>query len=287
MKLLRVGEVGRERPAVLIDERTAWDVSGVVDDFDGGFFAGDGPDRLRERVAAGDLPVVELATVRVGAPIARPGSVIAIGLNYATHAAEAGEVKPPAEPVVFSKPPNTVVGPYDDVLIPPGSVKTDYEVELGVVVGRTCRYLDSPDRALEHVAGYCVSNDVSERAYQLERGGGQWTKGKSSETFNPLGPWLVTPDEVGDPGVLDLWLTLNGERMQHDNTTSLIFDVPYLLWYLSQFMVLEPGDLVNTGTPAGVGMGRSPQRFLVDGDVLELSVQGLGQQRSRCVPAVR
>jgi 2-keto-4-pentenoate hydratase/2-oxohepta-3-ene-1,7-dioic acid hydratase in catechol pathway len=283
MKLLRVGPSGAERPAVLV-EGTILDVSAEVTDYDGAFFAGGGLDRLRAYVAAsGDsLPVVDAET-RVGPPVRRPGKVVCIGLNYADHAAESGAPLP-AEPVVFMKDPSTVIGPYDDVHIPRTSLKTDWEVELGVVIGATARYLDRVEDAAGVIAGYCVSHDVSERHFQLERGG-QWDKGKSCETFNPLGPLLVTADEVPDPQRLGLSLFVNGEMRQNGNTSNMIFPVHMVVHYLSQFMVLEPGDVVNTGTPAGVGMGMSPPTYLRDGDVVELGVEGLGEQRQTFVPA--
>ncbi len=222
--------------------------------------------------------------VRLGAPIPRPGKVICIGLNYRDHAAEAG-LPVPAEPVVFLKAANTVVGPFDEVMIPRGSQKTDWEVELGVVIARTARYLPSQEAAAACIAGYCVSNDVSERAFQMERGG-QWTKGKSCDTFNPLGPWLVTSDEVADPQQLSMRLDVNGERRQTGSTRTMVFGVLHIVHYLSQFMTLEPGDLISTGTPPGVAMGMKPQpRYLRTGDVMELEISGLGVQRQRCIDA--
>ena len=282
MRLLRVGEVGRERPCVFREDGTVVDVSSLVDDYDGAFLAGGGVDRLRDALTdAADLPEVDLAEGRVGPCVARPPKVVCIGLNYSDHAAESGQPVP-QEPVVFFKAPNTVVGPYDDVRIPRGSEKTDWEVELAIIVGREGRYLPDEAAALDIVAGYAISHDVSERAFQLERGG-QWVKGKSCETFNPLGPWLVTPDEAGDVQGLSLSLSLNGETMQEGTTADMIFPVAHLVHYLSQFMVLEPGDVINTGTPAGVGMAR--QRYLRPGDVTELEIAGLGRQRQRFVPA--
>jgi len=224
-----------------------------------------------------------LEGLRIGAPIARPHQIVCIGLNYADHAAESG-MPIPDEPIVFNKSPNTLVGPRDEIRIPRGSEKTDWEVELGVVIGSECRYLESPEEAWSRIAGLVVSNDVSEREFQLERGG-QWVKGKSCETFNPCGPWLVTLDDIPDVRQLAMWLDINGERQQTGSTATMIFEVPFLVWYLSQFMVLEPGDLINTGTPPGVGMGKSPQRFLVAGDVVELGIEHLGAQRQACIPA--
>lgn len=265
----------------MVDEVT-YDVSALVADYDGSFWTEGGLERLEKTLedSAPALPIIDLSKTRLGPPIARPSKVVCIGMNYADHAREAGgEI--PTEPIVFMKAPYTVVGPNDDVLIPPGSTKTDYEVELAVVIAQTCRYLDNEEEATAAVAGYAVSNDVSEREYQLERGG-QWVKGKSFETFNPLGPWLVTGDQVGDPHNLDLELSVNGEIRQSSNTSQLIFSVPHIVWYLSQFMVLEPGDLINTGTPPGVAMGMNPPRYLEPGDVMQLSIAGLGTQRLVC-----
>jgi 2-keto-4-pentenoate hydratase/2-oxohepta-3-ene-1,7-dioic acid hydratase in catechol pathway len=280
MKLVRVGERGAERPAVLDDEGVARDLSGLVGDFGPGFFAGDGITMVAAAVAGGGLPGV---SGRFGAPIARPGKVVCIGLNYSDHAAETGQAPPP-RPVVFMKDPATVVGPYDDVLIPRGSAKTDWEVELGVVIGTTARYLDSPAAGLAVVAGYTISHDVSERAFQLELSP-QWDLGKSCETFNPLGPWLVTADQVRDPQTLGLRLSVNGRKRQDGTTANMIFDVGYLIWYLSQYMVLEPGDLINTGTPAGVALGLPDHPYLRDGDQVRLEIDGLGQAEQRFVTA--
>lgn len=279
VRLVRVGDVGRERGAVLDEEGVARDVSGIVGDFGPEFFAGGGMGAVRD-VDLGDLPVV---TGRTGAPIARPGKVVCIGLNYSDHAAETGAAVP-ERPVVFMKDPSTVVGPFDDVLIPRGSVKTDWEVELGVVIGATARYLGTPDDAAGVVAGYAISHDVSERTFQLELSP-QWDLGKSCETFNPLGPWLVTADEVPDPRRLGLRLFVNGEPRQDGSTANMIFDVGYLIWYLSQYMVLEPGDLINTGTPAGVALGRPDHPYLRAGDVVALEIDGLGRAEQRFVSA--
>ncbi|XTZ13142.1 fumarylacetoacetate hydrolase family protein [Micromonospora echinospora] len=279
MRFMRIGPAGAERP-VLVDGADHFDLSGVTADIDAAFLAADPVARVR---AAGPLPRVDVTGQRVGAPIARPGAVLCIGQNYAAHAAESG-VAPPAAPILFHKSPNTVVGPYDEVRIPRGSTRTDWEVELAVVIGSRVRYLGSPDEALTHVAGYAVSNDVSEREYQFADPGGQWAKGKSCETFNPLGPWLVTPDEVGDPQALRLRSWVNGEPRQDSRTADMIFDVAFLIWHLSQFTVLEPGDVLNTGTPQGVALsGRYP--YLGAGDVMEVEVEGLGRQRNRLVPA--
>jgi 2-keto-4-pentenoate hydratase/2-oxohepta-3-ene-1,7-dioic acid hydratase in catechol pathway len=283
MKLLRVGEVGKERPCVLLADGRVVEASSHVRDYDASFFEGGGLDALRRLVDKGSLPATSIEGKRIGAPVARPWKVLGIGLNYADHAKESGAPVPP-EPVMFMKATNTVIGPYDTVLIPRGGVKTDWEVELGVVIGKTARYIPDKEAAAAYVAGYCVSNDVSERAFQLERAG-SWDKGKSAETFNPLGPWLVTTDEVPDPQNLDLGLDVNGERRQRGNTRTMIFDVKHLVWYLSQFLVLEPGDVITTGTPPGVGLGMKPPVYLKDGDVMELWIQGLGRQRQTCKQA--
>jgi 2-keto-4-pentenoate hydratase/2-oxohepta-3-ene-1,7-dioic acid hydratase in catechol pathway len=282
VQLLRVGEAGRERPCVRREDGTVVDVSSLVGDYDGAFLSEGGVERLRGELSSHpDLPVVDLGSERVGPCVSRPPKVVCIGLNYVDHAEESGQ-DVPTEPVVFFKAPNTVVGPYDDVHIPRTSEKTDWEVELGVVIGSTARYLPDEAAAADVIAGYTVSHDVSERAFQLERGG-QWVKGKSCETFNPLGPWLVTPDAVDDVQRVSMSLTVNGETMQDGSTADMIFSAAHVVWYLSQFMVLEPGDLINTGTPAGVGMAR--QQYLRDGDVTELEIEGLGRQRQRFVPA--
>lgn len=277
MKLLRVGPPGAERPMVLGPDGTAYELSGRTADIDGAFLARLDPAELAGAVARGQLPVADIAGLRIGSPVARPGKVVGIGLNYRDHAEEAGAAIP-AEPVVFLKAANTVVGPDDEVLIPRDSAKTDYEIELAFVIGRTARYLESDEEAAACIAGYALANDVTERAFQHERGG-QWDKGKCCETFNPLGPWLVTPDEVGDPQALPLKLWVNGELRQDGNTAAQIFPVLEVVRYLSRFMVLEPGDLVITGTPAGVTAGHPGAAFLQPGDVLELEIDGLGRQR--------
>ena len=285
MRFLRVGPSGAERPVLLAEDGTkGYDLSKVTDEIDGAFIGRllDGPAdglaaELSTLVERGELPVLELAGKRIGAPVARPGKVVCIGLNYRDHAAETG-ADLPAEPVVFMKASNTVVGPDDEVLIPRNSAKTDYEVELAIVIGRTARYLDSPEDAPSVIAGFALSNDVSEREFQLERGG-TWDKGKSCETFNPLGPWLVSADEVADPQALGLRVSVNGESRQNGSTADMIFSVNHVVWYVSQFMVLEPGDIINTGTPAGVAMGRPGTPYLQPGDVMELEIDGLGRQR--------
>lgn len=277
MKLLRVGPSGEERPAVLTEDGRLLDLSPIMRDIDGAFVA-NGLEQARAAIASGDLPGLAGDGLRIGAPIARPGKVVCIGLNYREHARETN-AEIPSEPVVFLKTPYTVVGPNDTVLIPRGSTKTDYEVELGVVIGRTARYLDSAEEGLACVAGYVVSHDVSEREFQLERGG-TWDKGKNCETFNPLGPWLATADEVPDPQAVDMRLWVNGEVRQNSSTKDMIFEVGEIIRYLSQFMVLEPGDLINTGTPYGVALGYpDPKPYLREGDIVELEISGLGRQR--------
>jgi 2,4-diketo-3-deoxy-L-fuconate hydrolase len=279
--LMRIGAPGAEKPVARLDTQTYVDLSDVVPDIDERFLGSGGLDRIRpvvaERAAAGQ--VHRFAGERIGAPIARPHQILCIGLNYRDHAVEAG-MAVPDEPILFTKSPNTLIGPDDDVRIPRGSTKPDWEVELGIVIGRRTSYLDSVDEAREAIAGYVVVNDVSERAFQLERGG-QWAKGKSAETFNPAGPWLVTPDEIDDVLALDMWLDVNGVRRQTGSTKTMIFDPYVIVHYLSQFLVLEPGDLVNTGTPPGVGMGFTPPVWLQPGDVMELGIEGLGTQRQR------
>ncbi|MFS0910508.1 fumarylacetoacetate hydrolase family protein [Microbacterium sp. 179-I 3D2 NHS] len=283
MEFLRLGDAGTETPAVRHDGRILR-LDSLTGDIDGAFLASDGIARTRAALDAGELPVFEGADLlRVGPPIARPQAVLCIGQNYAAHAAESGDA-PPSVPILFHKHPNTVVGAFDDVLIPPGAHKVDWEVELGVVIGTRARYLSSPDDALAHVAGYVVSHDVSERAFQVEQSGGQWSKGKNAETFNPLGPALVPADDV-DPQNLRLWSTVNGEARQDSNTADMIFTVAQIVHHLSQYLVLEPGDLINTGTPQGVALsGRFP--YLHTGDVVEIGIDGLGQQRQTLVNAV-
>ncbi|MFF8829779.1 fumarylacetoacetate hydrolase family protein [Streptomyces sp. NPDC015131] len=279
MKLLRVGTAGAERPALLDRDGTLRDLSAIVTDIDGALLSdASALDRVRAAAGAGVLPALDLAGLRIGPPLARIGKVVCIGLNYHDHAAETGQATP-AEPVVFLKAADTVVGPDDTVLVPRGSRKTDWEVELAVVIGRTARYLESAEEALAHVAGYAVAHDVSEREFQIERGG-TWDKGKNCETFNPLGPWLVTADEVPDPQALSLKLWVNGELKQNGSTSDQIFPVGEVVRYVSRFMTLYPGDVINTGTPAGVAMGQAePKPYLRAGDVVELEVEGLGRQR--------
>ncbi|HEY0484929.1 MAG TPA: fumarylacetoacetate hydrolase family protein [Mycobacteriales bacterium] len=277
MQLMRLGPAGHERPAVRDDDGTVYDLSALTRDIDGTFLADRGIDRARDALAAGRLPVLDHEGLRIGAPIARPAAVVCIGQNYAAHAAESGSAVP-TEPVLFFKHPNTVVGPDDDVLIPPGASTVDWEVELAVVIGQRADQLASPADALGHLAGYAVANDVSERTYQMQRSGGQWSKGKSCKTFNPLGPWLVPADEVPDVQALRLRSWVNGQPRQDSSTADMVFSAAYLVWELSRYMVLEPGDLVNTGTPEGVALsGRYP--YLAPGDVVEMEITGLGRQR--------
>jgi 2-keto-4-pentenoate hydratase/2-oxohepta-3-ene-1,7-dioic acid hydratase in catechol pathway len=279
MRYRRLGERGQELPVACTD-RGLVDLRPLTRDIDGVFLAGVDHQLVSDEIERGGLSVVpDGEALRVGSPVARPGKVVCIGLNYRDHAAETG-ASAPEEPVVFLKDPATVVGPYDTVFIPRGSTKTDWEVELGVVIGAEARYLAAVEDAVGCVAGYVVSHDVSERAFQLERGG-QWDKGKSCETFNPVGPDLVTPDEIVDVQRLELGALVNGVPRQRGTTAEMIFGVHHLVWYLSQFMVLNPGDLVNTGTPAGVAMGTTGQPYLRHGDVVELWVQGLGTARQR------
>jgi 2-keto-4-pentenoate hydratase/2-oxohepta-3-ene-1,7-dioic acid hydratase in catechol pathway len=274
---MRVGAVGAERPVVLDDGGRAFGLSGLTNDIDGAFLDGGGIAQVRAALAAGELPAEDLDGERIGAPIARPPAVVCVGMNYAAHAAESGAA-PPQHPVIFYKHPNTVVGPNDDVVLPRGAAKVDWEVELGVVIGRRARYLSSPEDAFAYIAGYVLSNDVSERALQLEVSGGQWSKGKSCETFNPLGPWLVPADEIGNPQALGLRSWVNGEVRQDSNTADMLFSVATLIHDISQYTVLEPGDLVNTGTPQGVALsGRFP--YLSVDDVVEIEIDGLGRQR--------
>lgn len=278
MELLRLGPLGHERPYVRDDAGVIRDLSALTRDIDGAFLAADGIVRVREALGRGELPPADVDGLRVGAPVARPTAVLCIGQNYAAHAAESGS-EPPAHPVLFFKHPNTVVGPHDVVLLPPGAEKVDWEVELAVVIGKPARYLPSPEAARDVIAGYTISNDVSERAYQLDVSGGQWSKGKCSETFNPLGPALVPADEV-DPQALRLRSFVNGEPRQDSSTADMIFPVLQLVHELSHYLVLEPGDVINTGTPQGVALsGRFP--YLQDGDEMTIEIEGLGRQYQR------
>jgi 2,4-diketo-3-deoxy-L-fuconate hydrolase len=273
MKLLRVGPRGAERPAVLDSESRARDISQLVPDFTADWLAAGGVSDLTA-IDIDTLPIVAMGQ-RIGAPISRVGKIVCVGLNYSDHAAETLQ-EVPKEPVLFLKGGHTVQGPNDDIRLPRGSMKSDWEIELGVIIGRRATYVAEAD-ALNYIAGYCVCNDVSEREFQLERGG-QWDKGKNCDTFGPLGPWLVTADEVADPQKLHLWLDVNGRRYQDGSTTTMVFGVRYLVHYISQFMPLEPGDVISTGTPPGVGLGQRPQVYLRAGDRIRLGIEGLGEQ---------
>ncbi|MGO8505514.1 fumarylacetoacetate hydrolase family protein [Rhizobium leguminosarum] len=273
MKLMRVGEAGSEKPALLDADGKIRDLSGHVADIGGEAI---GPAGLAKIAAIDPTSLPEIAPGRIGACVAGTGKFICIGLNYSDHAAETGATVPP-EPIIFMKATSAIVGPNDNVIIPRGSEKTDWEVELGVVIGKTAKYVTEAE-ALDYVAGYCVSNDVSERAFQTERSG-QWTKGKSCDTFGPIGPWLVTKDEIPEPQNLGMWLTVNGQKMQNGSSKTMVYGVAFLVSYLSQFMSLHPGDVISTGTPPGVGMGLKPPRYLKAGDVVELGIEGLGTQK--------
>ena len=276
MKFLRYGPRGSEKPGILDDAGNIRDLSGITSDIAGDVLSDLG---RFANLDSHSLPIVE-GDPRIGACVARTGKFMCIGLNYADHAAESG-LDVPSEPVLFMKATSAICGPNDPIVIPRGSEKTDWEVELGVVIGKPAKYVKEED-ALDHVAGYCVINDVSERAYQTEREG-QWTKGKSCDNFGQTGPWLVTPDEVSDPQNLSMWLEVNGERVQNGSTTTMVYGVAHLIAYLSNFMTLEPGDIISTGTPPGVGLGFKPPRYLKAGDEVELGIQGLGQQKQLCV----
>jgi 2-keto-4-pentenoate hydratase/2-oxohepta-3-ene-1,7-dioic acid hydratase in catechol pathway len=279
MKLIRFGNPKSEKPGILLNDKR-YDLSGHFRDWDRDFFNENGLQKLEDLIASGtSLPEVPEDS-RWAACVPRPGKVLCIGLNYSDHAKESG-MAIPEEPILFQKGSNTVVGPNDTVLIPRNSEKTDWEVELGIVIGKDARYLNSVEEAAAYIGGYCVSHDISERAFQLERGG-QWTKGKSCDTFNPLGPWMATSDEIADPQNLNMELSVNGKRMQSGNTKTMIFGCHYLVYYLSQFMTLEAGDVISTGTPPGVGLGMKPPQYLKAGDVVELSIEGLGSQRQEC-----
>lgn len=277
MKLIRFGEAGKEKPGIIAGDQW-YDVSAHVKDYDEGFFASGGLARLQKLIDGGlsQLPVVN-SSARLGPAVARPSKIVCIGLNYSDHAAETGAATP-AEPIIFFKSTTAIVGPNDDLIIPRGSVKTDWEVELAVVIGKKASYVDQ-SQAMDHVAGYMLHNDYSEREFQLEKGG-QWVKGKSCDSFAPIGPWLATRDEIADVDNMRLWLTVNGIKMQDGNTSNLIFKVPFLVSYLSRFMTLLPGDIISTGTPAGVGLGLKPQPvFIKPGDVMELGIDGLGTSK--------
>jgi 2-keto-4-pentenoate hydratase/2-oxohepta-3-ene-1,7-dioic acid hydratase in catechol pathway len=279
MKLVRYGPPGREKPGILDAQGRIRDLSGVVPDIAGETLSAKGLSRIRKQ-AVDKLPLVR-GKPRLGPCVAGVSNFIAIGLNYSDHAAEAG-MPIPVEPIIFNKAPSCICGPNDDTIIPKGSSKLDWEVELGIVIGQRARYV-SKDKALDFVAGYCLANDVSERVFQLERAG-QWTKGKGSETFGPLGPWLVTKDEIKDPQDLSMWLDVNGEKRQRGNTRTMIFDCKTIVWCCSQYFVMEPGDVIITGTPPGVGLGMKPEpKFLKAGDVVTLGIDGLGEQRQKVV----
>jgi 2-keto-4-pentenoate hydratase/2-oxohepta-3-ene-1,7-dioic acid hydratase in catechol pathway len=278
LKLLRYGPIGQEKPGVLDSEGHIRDLSEHVDDIAGKTLLPESIARLK-KIDVAKLPRVN-GNPRLGACVNGTGKFICIGLNYSDHAAETGATVPP-EPIIFMKATSAIVGPNDTVEIPRNSFKTDWEVELGVVIGKAAKYV-SEENAMDHVAGYCVINDVSERAFQAEREG-QWTKGKSADTFGPTGPWLVTPDEIEDPQALPMWLEVNGHRYQNGSTATMVYGVRYLVAYLSQFMSLQPGDIISTGTPPGVGLGQKPQIYLKTGDVMTLGIDGLGQQRQAVV----
>ena len=277
MRIARLGNVGEEKPAIMVSDTEAVFVDDVVSDWDRTNLE----NGAVEKVRALDLqkrPKVDISKFRIGSPVARPTKVICIGLNYAQHAIESGATPPP-EPIIFMKAPDTVIGGYDDIIIPPNSIKTDYEVELCVVIGKAALYLESPDQASEHILGYTVSQDVSERYWQLERSG-QWVKGKSFPTFNPLGPWITTSDSY-NPHDARLWCTVDGQTRQDSRTSDLIFGINHCIWYISQFMELKAGDIINTGTPQGVGMGFKPERYLTRGQVVETGIEGLGTIKSQ------
>jgi 2,4-diketo-3-deoxy-L-fuconate hydrolase len=281
VKLIRWGAVGKERPGIILRDGSRIDASGIVPDYSEAFWSDGGLGKIQKWLGseAATAPPVS-GTTRLGPPISRPSKIICIGLNYRDHAAESS-LEVPREPVIFMKATTSLVGPNDDVVIPRGAEKLDWEVELGVVIGKTASYV-TKDRALEYVAGYALHNDYSERTFQLERGG-QWVKGKSADTFAPLGPFLATCDEVPDPGHLALWLKVNGEYRQNGNTANMIFDVPTIVSYVSEFMTLLPGDVISTGTPAGVGLGMKPPQYLKAGDIVDLGIEKLGESRQKVV----
>lgn len=276
MKLIRFGETGKEKPGIIQDNKW-FDVSQFVKDYDEDFFANDGINQLEKIISENKFPEISI-NERLGCPVRRPSKIICIGLNYAKHAKETNAAIP-EEPILFFKSTTSVSGPNDDIIIPKNSVKTDWEVELAVVIGKLASYVDE-DEAMNYVAGYCLHNDVSEREFQIERGG-QWVKGKSCDTFAPLGPWLATKDEINDVNNLRLWLTVSNKIMQQGNTDDMIFKIPYLVSYISQFMTLLPGDIISTGTPPGVGLGMNPPLYLKAGDVVELGIEGLGTQKQK------
>ena len=279
MKLARLGKFGSEKPAIVVSDTEAVFVDDVVADFNRETLSNGAIEKLKKLDLA-SRPKVKISDYRLGSPVARPTKAICVGLNYAKHAKESG-AEPPKEPVIFMKAPDTVIGGFDDIVIPPNSVKTDYEVEICVVIGKDALYLDSPAKAKDHILGYTISQDVSERHWQIERSG-QWVKGKSFPTFNPVGPWIVTADEF-DPTDVRLWSTVDGEKRQDSKTTDMIFGIDHCVWYISQFMELKAGDIINTGTPEGVGMGHKPEKYLKPGQVVETGIDGLGTIKSNVV----
>jgi 2-keto-4-pentenoate hydratase/2-oxohepta-3-ene-1,7-dioic acid hydratase in catechol pathway len=279
MKLARLGKYGSEKPAIVISDTEAVFVDDVVADFNRETLSNGAIEKLR-KLDLSSRPKVKISDYRLGSPVARPTKAICVGLNYAKHAKESG-AEPPKEPVIFMKAPDTVIGGFDDIVIPPNSVKTDYEVEICVVIGKDALYLESPAKAKEHILGYTISQDVSERHWQIERSG-QWVKGKSFPTFNPVGPWIVTADEF-DPSDVRLWSTVDGEKRQDSKTSDMIFGIDHCVWYISQFMELKAGDIINTGTPEGVGMGHKPEKYLKPGQVVETGIDGLGTIKSNVV----
>jgi 2-keto-4-pentenoate hydratase/2-oxohepta-3-ene-1,7-dioic acid hydratase in catechol pathway len=281
MKLIRFGSINEEKPGLLLADGSKLDVSAFVHDYDEAFFGTNGIAKLSEWLENNQENCPKVGDdVRLGPPLSRPSKIVCVGLNYAKHAAESG-MDIPEEPVLFFKASSAIVGPNDPIIIPKNSEKTDWEVELAVVIGKKASYVSEAD-ALNHVAGYVLHNDVSERAFQLERSG-QWVKGKSCDSFAPIGPFIATPDEIGDPNNLNLWLKLNGEEMQNSSTSDFIFNIQHVVSYISQFMTLLPGDIISTGTPFGVGLGLTPPRYLKEGDVVELGIEGLGVSKQTCI----
>ena len=281
MKLIRFGTINAEKPGVQLTNGIKLDVSAFTSDYNEEFFGNNGIEKLKKWLESNqDTCPVVADHIRLGPPLSRPSKIVCVGLNYAKHAAESG-MDVPQEPVLFFKASSAIVGPFDDIVIPKGSTKTDWEVELAVVIGKKASYVNEKD-AMNHVAGYVLHNDVSERNFQIERSG-QWVKGKSCDTFAPIGPYIATPDEISDPNNLNLWLKLNGEEMQNSSTSDFIFNIQYVVSYISQFMTLLPGDVISTGTPFGVGLGLNPPKYLKDGDVVELGIEGLGISKQTCV----
>ncbi|MEC7876373.1 MAG: fumarylacetoacetate hydrolase family protein [Bacteroidota bacterium] len=281
MKLIRFGELNNEKPGIQLDNNSRIDVSSFVNDYDEFFFESDGIEKLREWLKKNQekCPIIE-KNIRIGPPISRPSKIVCVGLNYAKHAAESG-MEVPSEPVLFFKSSSAITGPFDPIILPKNSSKTDWEVELAVVIGKKASYI-TKENALKHVAGYVLHNDVSEREFQIERLG-QWVKGKSCDSFAPLGPFIATTDEIRNPNKLNLWLKVNGKEMQNSNTSDFIFNVEEVISYISQFMTLLPGDIISTGTPFGVGLGLNPPKYLKEGDVVELGIDGLGISKQTCV----